>query len=168
MKKHIAGIMILAAFSAAAAHSQSDGGYQIDRSVIANGGGTTSSERYSLTGTIGQVTAGTTSWGVGAGLYGVSGGFWHPQFGPTAATVSLGGRALAADGRPIALARITLVNANGAARVAISNGFGYFRVDSVEAGQTYLLSATHRQFHFLTQAVVINDHVTALELTALP
>lgn len=168
MKKRIATLLILTTFSALAAHSQSGGEYQIEKSVIANGGGTSSDERFSVTGTIGQAAAGTTSWGVGGALYSVSGGFWHPQFGPTAAMVSLSGRALSADGRPIALARIALIDANGVARSTVTNGLGYFRFDSVEAGQTYLLSPSHKQFHFLAQAIVMNDHITGLELTALP
>lgn len=165
MKKQIAAILILAAFSAAAAHSQSNGEYQIESSVIAGGGGTSSGNEYQLTGTIGQTAAGTISSG---GTYRVFGGFWHPEFAPTAAHISLSGKVLTNNGRPIAQAWVTLTDANGATRRVISNGFGYFRFDSVEVGQVYLFSATHRQHLFVTRAVLVNDEMTGLDLTALP
>lgn len=165
MKDQIVIMMVLAAFGAVAAHSQSGGVYQIESSVVAGGGGTSSGNDYELTGTIGQNSAGILSTG---GSYRLFGGFWHPEFAPTAAHISVSGKVLTNDGRPISMAWVMLVNADGSTRRVISNGFGYFRFDSVEAGQVYLLSASHKQFLFVTRAVQIDDEMTGLELVALP
>ncbi len=156
--------MLTAAFGMTV-YAQSGGVYQIEKSVIAGGGETSVGGQYSLTGTIGQAAAGTISSG---GTYRVFGGFWHPEFAPTAAHISLSGKVLTNDGRPIAQAWVTLVDANGATRRVTSNGFGYFRFDSVEVGQVYLFTATHRQYLFVTRAVLVNDEMTGLDLTALP
>lgn len=47
--------------------------YSVDRSVIPGGGGASSNAQYSVTGSIGQVGAGSISAG---GSYSVTGGFW--------------------------------------------------------------------------------------------
>ncbi|MEQ1924191.1 MAG: hypothetical protein ABL952_16955, partial [Pyrinomonadaceae bacterium] len=64
------------------ASPQSGGIFQIEKSVIAGGGGTTASGLFSLSGTIGQpVVTGGTLLGV---PFAIHGGFWTPNVaGPT-------------------------------------------------------------------------------------
>ena len=62
--------VLLLLASVLAARSQN---YSVDRSVISGGGGASSNAQYSVTGSIGQVGAGSLSSG---GSYSVAGGFW--------------------------------------------------------------------------------------------
>ena len=58
---------------------------------------------------------------------------------PTAANVSIGGRALTANGQGISRAVISMTEASGNQRFALTNSFGYYRFADVPAGQTYIL-----------------------------
>ena len=53
--------------------SQSGGSFQIEKSVIAGGGGQTVGGAFTLDGTIGETVGGTTSTG---GTFALGGGFW--------------------------------------------------------------------------------------------
>jgi WD40 repeat protein len=89
---------------------------------------------------------------------------------PTAANVSVGGRVLTANGQGIRNARVTLTDANGATRTAITGSFGYYRFDDVEVGQTYIVSVRSKRFQFSNPTLVITlmDELTDLTFTALP
>lgn len=91
-------------------------------------------------------------------------------FVPSAASVAVGGQIITWDGTGISQAHITLIDTNGSARSAISNAFGYFRFDTVEAGQTYIVSVRSKRYQFSnpTQSVVVADEITDLNFTALP
>lgn len=84
---------------------------------------------------------------------------------PTAATVSIGGRvALGKDG--LARARVTLTDMNGETRSALTNPFGYYRFDDVAAGETYIISVSHKRYFFATQAVSPMEDLTELNFMA--
>lgn len=144
--------------------AQSNPPYDITQSVIASGGGKSDSAQYSITGTIGQTIAGTNS---SAPPIAVRGGFWQFFLSPTAAMVSISGRVLTKTGEPIALVRVSLHGSDGGVRSAITNPFGNFRIDDIQAGQTYVLSATHRRHQFVAQAISVTDEITDLEITPL-
>jgi hypothetical protein len=69
---------------------------------------------------------------------------------------------------PIRGVRLTLFDMSGAVHYSLSNGFGYFHFDDVEAGRTYLLSATSKRFQFATQALTVNDSIVAPDLVPVP
>ena len=102
--------------------------------------------------------------------------FFHPYIArlidnaPSAAMVSVGGQVLTANGNGLSRARVTLTDTNGTTRTAITNSFGYFRFDAIEAGQTYIISAFHKRFQFInqTQVVFVGDEITDLGFNALP
>ncbi len=83
--------------------------------------------------------------------------------GPTAAQVSVGGRVLTFEGRPIVRAGIYLTDLNGQTRVAMTNPFGYYRFEQIEVGHSYLLTVSAKQYEFspnsrfITPVDVIND-----------
>lgn len=147
--------------------AQSGGTFEITQSVISNGGGTSAGGTVGVTGTTGQSAAGTNSTG---GQFGVRGGFWQGFFSPTAAMVALSGRVLTAKTRGISKARVTLTDANGEARSILTNPFGNFRFDDVEAGQTYIISVKSKRYQFAneTQVVFVSDEITGLDFNALP
>lgn len=87
---------------------------------------------------------------------------------PTAAGVTVSGRVLDADGKPVRRAIITFTDDSGAIRTARANNFGYFRFTNVAAGQTYLFDITAKRRQFVPQAITVNDDLTGLTFTALP
>ncbi len=91
-------------------------------------------------------------------------------FAPTAATVSVGGRVMTSDGRGIRNVVIRLTDSEGNLRTAISNSFGYYRFNDVEAGATYILTATGKRFSFSqpTQVLNVNDETDEVNFIANP
>lgn len=89
---------------------------------------------------------------------------------PTAATVSVSGQAVTADGLGISRVHVTLTDAGGVSRSAITSSFGYFRFENVESGQTYILSVRSKSHRFSrsTQVIVVADDITDLRFNALP
>jgi Tol biopolymer transport system component len=75
---------------------------------------------------------------------------------PTAAQVSVSGRALTETGRGISNVQITLTDSSGGVRVARTNPFGYFRFQGVPVGQTYILSARSKNYIFAEPTRVLN------------
>ena len=97
MKLFLAGIFILAGALLGSAQAASGGGYTLDKSVIASGGGTSGDQTgalYTVNGTIGQPAAGAIS----GGTYTLNSGFQTAApAAPTAAGASISGRVLTAS-----------------------------------------------------------------------
>ena len=87
---------------------------------------------------------------------------------PTAAAASVAGRVLDSSNRPVANAVVTLTDGAGATRSARTNNFGNFKVSEVPAGDTYIVTVSHRTFVFAPVALTVSDNVTGLILTANP
>ena len=165
--RNITVTVIFVCLTAGVGLPQSGGTYEITQSVISNGGGTSNGGTFGATGTSGQSVAGTNSTG---GAFGVRGGFWQSFLAPTAAMVAISGQALTSESRGISKARISLIDGSGATRTALTNPFGYFRFDDVEAGQTYIISVQSKRYQFAneTQVVFVGDEITDLTFNALP
>jgi len=88
----------------------------------------------------------------------------------TAATVSVSGRVMTSDGRGIRNVVIRLTDSQGNLRTAISNSFGYYRFNDVEAGATYILTATGKRFSFSqpSQVLNVNDETDEVNFIANP
>jgi hypothetical protein len=80
----------------------------------------------------------------------------------TAAGVSIGGRVLAANMRPVSNAQVVLTDQAGNTRMARTNPFGYFMFDDVAAGQTYFFNVISKGSRFSTQAVTVQGELTDL------
>jgi len=91
-------------------------------------------------------------------------------FAPTAASVLVGGRVLTAEGEGISKARISIADASGNIRAAVTNPFGYYRFDDVEVGGFYLISVEAKQYQFEnpTRTVSVVDELTDVDFTAMP
>lgn len=87
---------------------------------------------------------------------------------PTAANVAVNGRVLTADGRSIYNARVILTDANGNARSAATNPFGYFHFENVPAGAVYTFSPKHKLYTFAPRIVTVNQDISEIILTAEP
>lgn len=90
------------------------------------------------------------------------------ELAPTAASVTVAGRVLTANGRGLRNARVLMLDTNGTMRRATTSTFGYFRFDAVEVGQTYVFDIDSKRFRFAAQTVTINEAIENLNFTALP
>ncbi len=142
---------------------------------ITSGQGTLVNLRFNVIGTAGQQTLLTFRNGVGANTFQFNDG--DPQasisdgqftvLGPTAASVSVGGRVLTGEGRGLARASVSFTDAEGNLRIAITNQFGYYRFDNVAVGQTYVFEAVAKGNLFAPQVVTVNEAITSLNFKAL-
>jgi len=89
-------------------------------------------------------------------------------FAPTAATVSVGGRVMTSDGRGIMNVRLSLTDSNGQVRTTTTTAFGYYRFEDVQAGETYILSATGKHYTFSqsVQVLNVNEETNEVNFTA--
>jgi hypothetical protein len=173
MKKYRSTCLILFAAAVMLPIAVSAQQFEITHYVIASGGGSGSTgssggRTFVVDGTIGQNLAGTTSAGIGGGGYSIiQDGFWAADFlAPTAAPVSISGRVLSSNGQPLHLARVILTAGDGSMRSATTNTFGFYSIDGLGAGQTYILTAMAKGFAFAPRVVTLNEDLTGIDLTA--
>jgi len=95
----------------------------------------------------------------GKGIYQIA------ALAPTAASVTISGRVLA-NGRGVANAVVTYAGETGERKSAITNGFGYYRFEEVQAGQTYIFNIISKRYTFAPRAVEVNEELTELNFTA--
>lgn len=144
------------------------GGYALDRSVIASGGGEASGNNFTLTGTFGQPIAGTDS---NSGTINVKSGFWtDSQAVPTAAFSSIEGRVLTAEGQGIRNVSINIIDSNGIIRSVSSGSFGSFKFENLPSGNAYTITVQAKKYQFKqsSQVVFLLDNIGDLNFTALP
>jgi hypothetical protein len=81
---------------------------------------------------------------------------------PTAANVSVSGKAVTADGSGIRNAQVSLTLPSGEVRTTQTGTFGSYRFDDLPAGQTYILSITAKRFRFgnPTRIITLDDELT--------
>ena len=166
--KFTAAFLVL--FLPIAIPAQSGGDFTITQSVVANGGSQQSaSGTFSLDGTIGQATAGNA---LSNAPFAVTSGFWNfTPLAPSAATASVSGRILAANGSGIRNVIITLTRAStGEIRLARSSSFGYYQFNEIPVGESYILTVSAKKFSFNpnTRLLTILEELTEVDFTALP
>ena len=146
--------------------AQSGTTYEITQSVIANGGGKSADATYVVEGTIGQHAAGMASSNA---PYGSQAGFWQWFLAPTAATVSISGRVVTANGNPVPGSRVILTRLRGGfVRTARTTTFGYYRFEGIQVGEYYQLETVQREFQSEPRIVSVLDEITDLVLIVLP
>jgi hypothetical protein len=90
---------------------------------------------------------------------------------PTAANVSVAGRVLTANGRGIYNARVTVTGNSLPQRISTITGpFGYYQIDNLEAGETYVVTVQSKRFTFPVPSRVINltDNLTGFDFIGNP
>lgn len=85
---------------------------------------------------------------------------------PTAADVTISGRVSDSNGRAISRSQVRFNDMQGNLRTAVTNQFGCFTFEEVEAGQTYVFQATAKGSNFAPQVISVNDDVTELSFVA--
>lgn len=147
---------------------QSGGTFAITESVVAGGGGQNSAGgTVSLDGTFGQSIAGNA---LSNAPFAVTSGFWNfTPLAPSAATASVGGRILAANGIGIRNVIISLTDISGGeSRLVRSSSFGYYQFDEIPVGETYILTVRSKRFVFAPQVVSVFEDLTELNFIAQP
>lgn len=65
--------------------------------------------------------------------------------------------------------RISLTNGmTGEVRNALSNSFGYYRVDDLAVGELYLINATHKRYQFVDgqRTISLEDNLDGYDFVA--
>jgi hypothetical protein len=88
--------------------------------------------------------------------------------GSTAAGVSVSGRVSASNGRGLARARVSYTDMEGNVRSALTNSFGYYRLEALAAGQTYVFGVTAKGRQFAPRVMTVNEEVENLNFSAEP
>jgi hypothetical protein len=86
--------------------------------------------------------------------------------GPTAANVSISGRAMTADGRGLGNTTVTLTDREGNSRNALTSTFGHYRFEDVPAGETYILTGQSKRYQFSPRIVSVLDDLTDVDFIA--
>jgi CSLREA domain-containing protein len=82
--------------------------------------------------------------------------------------VALGGRVVTSTGEPVVKAYVSFVGLNGQTYRALTNPFGYFRIDGVPAGVTGTLVVNNKGLIWEPVTVTAVDVIENLEVRALP
>ncbi|QQS33649.1 MAG: CSLREA domain-containing protein [Acidobacteriota bacterium] len=95
--------------------------------------------------------------------------FFPVNFTPTSAGVSVSGRVLTADGRPVQQVTIEIADTDGNVRRVLTNSFGYYVIENVAAGRNYVLSAKSRQWRFspADRILSVTDPINDADFTAI-
>lgn len=97
--------------------------------------------------------------------------FQNTQLVPSAAPVSINGRVSTSEGNGIRGAVITVTNVGtGETRIAITGAFGYYALEDLEAGSSYVVSIGSKRYNFPMSSVVmtLDDNVSGLDFVATP
>jgi hypothetical protein len=87
------------------------------------------------------------------------------QTAPTAADVSISGRVATADGRGIRNIRVIVEGGNLEQPIAVlTSSFGYYRVDGLKAGETYIVRVAGKRHVFETPVRVVSLDADAFGL----
>lgn len=89
-------------------------------------------------------------------------------FAATAASVRISGRVTTATGRGIGRARVSLTDSSGETRAIVTNPFGYYRFETVAAGETFILETRHKNYAFAPQVIFAAENLSDVNIKALP
>ncbi len=90
---------------------------------------------------------------------------------PTAAEASISGRVTTSDGRGIQNAVVVVTgDLIPDSRYARTGAFGYYQIDGLEAGRTYVVTIVSKRFTFQmpSRVISLNDSVGDIDFTATP
>lgn len=87
---------------------------------------------------------------------------------PSAANVSISGRVVSAYGNGISNSELTVTDNEGQTKRALTSGFGYYRLDGLDAGRTYVLRVRAKRYTFANpvRVIVVNDDLTGEDFVA--
>ncbi|MEP6947099.1 MAG: LamG-like jellyroll fold domain-containing protein [Acidobacteriota bacterium] len=86
----------------------------------------------------------------------------------TAAGVRIAGRIQNASEQPIRNVSVSVTDTNGKTQLAMTNAFGYFEIDNLEAGKTYVVALKHKSYVFASRIITAANDLTELSFTPDP
>lgn len=86
---------------------------------------------------------------------------------PTAANVSVSGRVTDAFGNGLARVRVTITADDNTAVSTVTGSFGYYRIEDLEVGRTYVVSASRKRYSFVSRVISLADEIHNLDFIAL-
>jgi uncharacterized repeat protein (TIGR01451 family) len=86
---------------------------------------------------------------------------------PTAAEVTVAGRVFAPDGAGVRNAVVMLTDTNGGIRYARTSAFGYYRLENVQSGETYIATVSSKRLSFQPRLVTVRDSIADLHFMAV-
>ena len=86
--------------------------------------------------------------------------------GPTSAPVSVGGRVLTAGGGSIRGATVAFTDSEGNTRTAVTNVFGYYRIDGLTAGRSYVVATRARGYLFEPEVLDVTESLSSFNIFA--
>lgn len=87
------------------------------------------------------------------------------QLAPTAAPVSVSGRITSGLNRGVLGARVSLTDAGGQTRTTRTDFFGFYRFETVDAGQTYVVRVRANLTQFEPRVVSVNGQIDDLNFS---
>jgi hypothetical protein len=165
MTRLIATYFLLLALAVIAVPQQTGGDFAITASVIAGGGGRSTSGPFAIDATIGQEAAGARP---SSGAFALSNGFWN--FAASAQPndgVSVSGRVFTPQGLALRNAIVVMTDPLGAQRQATTSSFGVYQFDNVVPGQTYIMSVRSKRYRFAAQFTSVSNDLTNVDFVGL-
>jgi hypothetical protein len=85
---------------------------------------------------------------------------------PGAAAVSVSGRVTTASGRAVPRAYVQATILGGGVFAATTNGFGYYRLVGLTAGEAYTITVDSKSYEFASQSMEIDSNLTGVDFVA--
>ena len=85
----------------------------------------------------------------------------------TSADVSLSGRVISEQGTGLRNATVTITDQSGKSRSVITSSLGYYQIDDVKAGGTYVITASSRRFRFASRVIEVSDSLSNLDFVGM-
>ncbi|MBK9164688.1 MAG: carboxypeptidase regulatory-like domain-containing protein [Acidobacteria bacterium] len=97
-------------------------------------------------------------------LSGVSSSNFTMSLAPSSSAAMIAGRVLDREGRGVRGVVVTAIDPNGTVFSAISNSFGYYRIEELSAGQSYVVSAWAKSMSFSGRVVTTENDFNLVDL----
>lgn len=85
----------------------------------------------------------------------------------TSADVSVGGRVMTPDGGGLRGAQVVLTDSKGDRRTIMTSSLGYYQLDGVKSGETYVIAVVSRRYRFSSRVVQVTDNLADLDFVGL-
>ena len=85
----------------------------------------------------------------------------------TSAGVTVSGRVLSADGAGLRNASVTITDQAGNRRTVTTSSLGYYTIEDVNPGETYVIGASSRRYRFNSRVLQISDSLTEVDFIGM-
>ncbi len=85
----------------------------------------------------------------------------------TAASVEISGRVVTPEGRGIRNARVSITDRDGNQSFVTTSSFGYYTLENVEVGQSYVIGVQSKRYRFESRLVQLVDSLTDINFVGL-